>query len=279
MNLKFEERENMQPVHQKIVLSAILMTCALLGFTGTSLARSGQFYFGITATGEWLETSYDKTVDNTDPSNDLPRKGEIYRGKDSIDGTAYGAGILAGYRVLIGEGNFFISSEIDAALHGDKVEGTFSGAGTSEGRNQLGENWPERWSFEKKRSYGLTLRLGGSPELLQTYKTNLYAAAGVRLVQTKFNADYTGCPVPTPCTSPDDFESGTLSRDPNLTAWTGGMGLEKMIGEKLAVRSEIRYTIYEKENWVSFANERKIRVPAEIDTNETSLSISLIWYP
>lgn len=266
----------MQPTCQKIILSAVLMMCALLGFTDNSLARSGQFYFGITATGEWLETSYEKTVDNTAPSNDLPTKGEIYRNKDSIDGTAYGAGILAGYRVLLGEGNFFIGSEIDAALHGDKVEGTFDGAGDSMGRNQLGENWPERWSFEKKRSYGITLKVGGSPEFLQTYKANIYAIAGVRLVQTEFKANYTGCFVRTPCT--DNFTSGTLSRDPNLTAWTGGIGLERMMGEKLAIRSEIRYATYEKENWVNFAEERKIRVPAEIDSNETSLSLGLIWY-
>jgi len=265
----------------KIIFSTILILTilSLLGFANNSFARDGQFYFGITTAAEWLDTSYDKTVDNTDPSNDLPNKGNIYHDKDSTDGWVYGFGILAGYRMPIGQSGVFISGEIDAATHNSKVEGRLNGEGTSEGRNQLGENWPENWNFQKNQSYGLTLKLGGSPEFLQLYEADLYAIAGVRLLQTEFNANYTGCEVPTPCTSADDFTSGTLSQDQDFIAWTGGVGLEKIIGEKLAIRGEIRYTIYEKENWVTLFNEEKIRVPAEIDNNEGSLSLSLIWYP
>lgn len=165
----------------KIIFSTILILTilSLLGFADNSFARNGQFYFGITTATEWLDTSYDKTVDNTDPSNDFPNKGNIYHDKDSTDGWVYGFGILAGYRMPIGQSGVFISGEIDAATHNGKVEGRLNGEGTSEGRNQLGENWPENWNFQKEQSYGLTLKLGGSPEFLQLYEADLYTIAGV----------------------------------------------------------------------------------------------------
>ncbi len=266
----------------KLIFSTtlILTILSLLGLTDSSFARSGQFYLGITTTAEWLDTSYDKTVDNTDPSNDLPpeRRGRIYRDKDSTDGWVYGLGISAGYRIPIWYSGVFISGEIDAVLHDGRVEGRLNGAGDSEGRNQLGENWPENYNFQKNQSYGLTIRLGISQDLIPLYESNIYAIAGVRLVQTEFNADYTGCQRVTTCTTADDFTPGTLNQDQDLIAWTGGIGMEKSVGGKVAIRGEILYTLYEKEDWLTLASEERIRIPAEIDSDEAKLSLSFIWY-
>ncbi len=268
-------RQNYKRTFSTIVILTIL---SLLGLTDSSSARSGQFYLGITTTAEWLDTSYDKTVDNTDPSNDLPNQGRIYRDNDSTDGWVYGLGISAGYRIPLWYSGVFISGEIDAVLHDGRVEGRLNGAGMSEERNQLGENWPENYNFQKNQSYGLTIRLGISQDLIPLYESNIYAIAGVRLVQTEFNADYTGCELPTTCTTADDLTPGTLNQDQDLIAWTGGIGMEKSVGGKVAIRGEILYTLYEKEDWLTLASEERIRIPAEIDSDEAKLSLSFIWY-
>ena len=128
-------------------------------------------YVGISGAMERLELFYEKTVDNTDPRNTSPSRGQVHRADDTAAGATYGVGFLAGYRLPLGAGGTYLSPEVDLSLHGGAVSGYIEGAGLSEGRNQLGESWPEDWSFEERRSYGLTVRLGGR---------NLGAGDGVR---------------------------------------------------------------------------------------------------
>ena len=127
---------------------------------GPAPAEGGDFYVGLTGSGERLGVLYDKTVDNTAPNNISLNPGEVFRADDSATKAAFGYGFLAGYRVPLGLTGIFVAGEGDMAYHRGAVIGRLPGLGTSEGRNQLGEVWPEDWSFDKDRSIGFTLRLG-----------------------------------------------------------------------------------------------------------------------
>ena len=157
----------------------------------------------------------------------------MYRADATAGGAAFGAGFLAGYRLPLGVGGVYLSPEADVTFHDGAVRGRFEGAGFSEGRNQLGESWPEDWSFEEKRSYGVTARLGAG--------IGSDASVYGRLEAT-FSADYTACFNATLCTA-DEFVTGTDIHDEAFTGWTGGAALEKRLGNT-SMRGELRYTDY-----------------------------------
>lgn len=123
----------------------------LWGPMGTASAQEGGPYVGVTGMTERPEVFYEKTVDNTDPRNTSPSRGQVYRADDTAAGAAYAAGFLAGYRLPLGAGGAYLSPEADLTLHGGAPRGRFEGAGFSAGRDQLGESWPEDWSFEERR--------------------------------------------------------------------------------------------------------------------------------
>ena len=106
-------------------------------------AQEGGLYVGVTGLVERLNGFYEKTVDNTDPRNMSPSRGHVYRADDSAAGTAYGVGFLTGYRFPLGPSGVYLSGEADLTTGGGAVRGRLEGAGFSEGRNQLGEGWPE----------------------------------------------------------------------------------------------------------------------------------------
>ena len=243
--------------------------------TDTALAQGSRFYVGVPVTAERLNVFYEKTVDNTDPRNISPSKGRIYRADDSSVGTAGGVGFLAGYRVPLGPSGVFVSGEGDVTFPGGAVQGHFEGSGPSESRSQLGENWPEDWSFEKNRSYGVTIRLGaGMPALLGL---SVYALAGLRRLDATLNADYVGCFSSELCTSAEEFTSGTFKYDEDFTGWTTGGGLEKRLGNA-AVRGELRYTDYRSAGRVVPYDDLGIKVPIGLEADGVGLLVSLLWY-
>ena len=262
-----------------VLLASVIM--ASPSVVGTALADSGRFYLGITGTPEWLDTSYRKTVDNTSPLNMTSQSGKVNRERDSADATGYGFGLLAGYRwPLLDQGRLFLDSEFDIAFHGESTRGRLKGIGESEGRNQMGESWPDDWSFAKNFSYGLTFKLGTSPQFLQTMigDSSIYALAGVRRVATRFRVHFHGCLTLEWC-QPDEFTSGANTHNENFTAWTSGAGLEKMFGSRLGLRGEVRYTGYLAEDWVSFnLKDEGVFVPVRVDNDEVNLSLTLAWY-
>lgn len=247
--------------------------------TGTAFAEEGRFYVGVTVPVERVDASYDKTVDNTRSRN--PRSGRVFHDNDSDDTFAYGIGFLAGYRIpLTEEDGFYLSGELDLAFHGGQAKGQLPGVGDSPGRNQPGESWPDRWSFEKDRSYGFTLKLGGSPGVLRSWDTSLYVLGGIRLIQAQFTNHYRGCLALVNCTSTGqaEFVSGTDSRDLDYTAWTYGAGVEKMLSEHLGLRIETRYTQYNSKRWAEWFSDVGVSVPTRIDADEVGLLMSLAWY-
>ncbi len=260
------------------VTLAILLTL-MTTQTPTAFAQQGRFYVGVTVPVERLDTSYEKTVDNTDPRNQVPepRRGQVFHDKDADDTFAYGIGFLAGYRIPLTGDGYYVSGEVDLAFHGGQVKGQLRGVGTSAGRNQPGESWPDRWSFEKDRSYGFTLKLGGSPGVLRSWDTSIYVLGGIRLIQAQFANHYNGCLLPRTC-SPEELTAGTSSRDLDYTAWTYGAGVEKMLSEQLGLRIETRYTRYNSKRWVEWFNDVGVNVPTRIDADDVGLLMSLAWY-
>ncbi len=266
------------------VTVAILLTVpGTLARTGAAFAEGRGFYIGMTVPVEYLDASFQKTVDNTAPDTRVPepRRGRVFQDEDSANTPVYGIGLRAGYRLPLSESGLYLGGEVDIALHGGTVEGQLEGMGTSTGRNQLGESWPDPWSFEKDRSYGFTVKLGGNPGALRSWDASLYALAGVRRIEVRFTTRFNGCMDPVPCSSADgtpDFTSGTDSRDQNFLAWTAGIGMDKMLGEHLVLRAETRYTRYGTERWITLFDDVVVRVPAGVNAAAVSLLLSLAWY-
>ena len=245
---------------------------------GAAPAEGGDFYVGVTGSGERLDVLYDKTVDNTSPSNISLNRGEVFRADDSAVKAAYGYGFLAGYRVPLGLTGVFVGGEFDLAYHGGAVTGRFEGLGTSEGRNQLGEIWPEDWSFDKDRSFGFTLRLGaGIPVVGPGLGPSVYGLVGLRRLKAGFRSDSTGCLNPVPCTEAGEFTSGTDRFDENFIGWTTGGGVEKKLGN-IAIRGEVRYTDYGSAGRIIPFEDLGVTVPLSLEASGISMRVGLLWY-
>ena len=257
-------------------LRVCLLAAALWGASAAATASDGGFYAGVSGIAERIDASYDKTVVNTPPS---PRGNRVFSDGDSADDWKFGHGFLAGYRLPLAKSGFFLSGEIDAKFHDVAARGRLAGAGDSDRRNQLGESWPDGWQLAKDKSYGLTLKLGFRPRFSWPGlgEASLYALAGVRRVEAEFGVDYEGCFRPAPPCTPAEFQKGSLRRDEEFVAWTGGLGLEKPFGESLALQGEVRYTGYAAEDWLSFDLDG-IKVPAELDGDDLDFSLNLVWY-
>ena len=264
-----------------ITLAMLLALPVISVQANTAFAHEGHlWYIGLTVPVERVNASYDKTVDNTEASN--PRRGQVLQDNDSDDTFAYGIGFLVGHRIplLTKEDGFYLSAELDLAFHGGQAKGQLPGVGDSPGRNQPGESWPDRWSFEKNRSYGFTIKLGGSPGVLRSWDTSVYVLGGIRLIQAQFQNHYRGCLHVVNCTSTTqpEFVSGTDSRNLDYTAWQYGAGVEKMLSEHLGLRVEARYTQYNSKRWVELFSDVGVRVPTTIDADDVGMLMSLAWY-
>ena len=257
---------------KRLVTLGLLAGGGLAGLADAAFAQPGGLYAGVTGMAARPRVYYEKTVDNTHPGNVSRSRGRVYRADDTAAGAAYGAGLLAGYRVPLGAGGVFLSPEADVAFHGGAVRGRFEGAGFSEGRNQLGEAWPEDWSLEAKRSYGLTLRLGAGVGS----DASVYGLAGLRRLEATFSADFTGCFDFTLCAA-DEFVSGTDVHDEAFTGWTAGAGVERRLGST-SIRGEVRYTDPGSSERVVPYDELAITVPLRLEADGIGALVSVIWH-
>ena len=197
-----------------------------LGPTEPAAAQDRRgFRFGIAIPVERTEITYEKAVDNTNPGTlvPAPRRGNVFEDEGSASGPLAGLALLAGYRWPLGGGTF-LSAEADFAFHRGTLEAQLEGSGTSPSGRQLGEVWPDDWSFEKRRSFGVTLRLGGSPGGLGSRDESVYVLAGLHRVAAEVTVNWHGCLSPIPCT-PDRFTSR-----PGLPCVDDGRGVRKRTG-------------------------------------------------
>ena len=253
----------------------------IFGVSGNAVAQSGSFYIGTSAGVERTSIEHSKTVDSSElPANYL-QSGKIYSTSDSASETGFGGGLFLGYRLNLDPGGtFYLGVEIDGQFHGGTVSGTLPGDGESDGRNQYGEAWPDEWSLERKNSYGVTLMFGASPPSLVSLLgpgAGIYVLGGARRVDTELNVDFNGCLIGDRHCGPGEYTSGTNSYDETFYAWTAGGGLEKMIGDKIGIRGEVRYTQYGKEDRETFP-DLHVKVPTSLDGSETGFSVRAVVY-
>lgn len=262
--------------------AAGLGAASLLFLAGASLAQERGFYAGYTASAEQFDATFSKSVDNTDPDTLVPepRRGMVFHDTSSADTFDLAAGFLAGYRAPLGDAGAYLSTEIDVTFHSGEPDGQLSGVGTSAERKQLGESWPDTWSLDKRRSYGLSLRLGFRPESLQSRDMSFYLLGGVRLFKARFSTTFEGCLTAEPC-SPSEYVSGTDGRDVDPIATTWGLGLEKRFGSgdyarRIALRFEATYSRYGDESWVADFPDVRVTVPSTVEAEGVGVTVSMV---
>lgn len=241
-------------------------------------AQSGGFRAGVLVPMERVKATLGKTVDNTAPNTLVPppRRGTLVMDESSANAWASGIGAFLGYRAPLGGSGFQMGARVEAALHFAAVDGQLAGVGESPGRNLLGESWPDQWTFERKRSYGLTVEIGGSPGALASMDATVFLLGGIRLAQVELTNRFNGCMSPAGC-APSEFVSGTDTRDLNHQAFTFGVGVEKGLGEGLGLRIEASHTPYCDEQWTAQFTEVGVSVPTVLDAGETGLKVGVVW--
>lgn len=284
-------------------LSGILICTAFLaGAPAPAAAFQEGVYIGVSAAAEDLDVSTFKTVDNTPDGNMALSRGKIFTERDSDTKTAGGFGFVLGYQGPLHHGSLYWSGEINLAYHGGKARGRLEGTEDVAARKtyndandpdlpafsvgpQVGENWPERWTFEKDYSYGVTLRLGGRPEFLTSAlgpDAGLYVLAGVRRVEAEYVNTGVGCfeTPPALCAAEGDFGAGEVRTDRDYTAWTLGMGVHAALAEQVGLQIETYYMDYDSESLVQLDGTEDLRVRAvhEPDAEEIGLRMRLLRY-
>ena len=255
-------------LHVARACASILVISILAGMAADVGAEPGRFYAGVGLSADFQDVRYQKSV-HTANSKRGP-----YGASD--DETAYGFGVLAGYRWPLGSG-LYLSGELDVARHSEKLHGNLQGTG-----RLYGQVWPENWSFEKDYSYGLTLKLGGA---FNGSDLELYALAGVRNIRAKFAITETGCADPNQtdlaqCAQNPGLVTGTVKRDRDYTAWILGAGIEKPLCETMGLQMEVRYADYRRESWDRLFKDdtTTATIPTGVSGNETSVALRLIRY-
>lgn len=243
-------------------------------------AGNGGFYLGLAFPLGQMSATMQKSVDNTAPNTLVPepRRGQVFEDKVSGDGLSYGVGVVAGYRLPFSGGAYFLDAAAELETHGGDVEAQFAGVGVSPERKQLGESWPDRWTLGKETSYGMTLRLGGSPGGLRARGISLHVLAGVRFAGAQFTNHYDGCFTTDPC-DPSQFVSGQEDRDMDFTVWKSGIGLEKTLSERVAFRVEANYSIYAREEWITEFDDVVVTVRSSMKASEAGLTAGLLLRP
>jgi len=263
-----------------LVLAAIGAPAGLAGQADEGSAGNGGFYLGLTLPLGQLGATMQKSVDNTAANTRVPepRRGQIFKDEVSGDALSYGIGLAAGYRLPFSGGRYFLDAAVDVESGGGAVEAQFAGVGVSPERKQLGESWPDRWNLGRGTSYGVTLRLGGSPGSLQSRGISLHLLAGVRLAGAQFTNHFDGCFTTEPC-APAEFRSGREDRDMDFTVWRSGIGLEKALTERIALRVEASYSAYAREEWTTHFDDVIVTVRSSMKASGAGLAAGLLLRP
>ena len=244
----------------------------LTAFAATTAAADDGLYLGIAGSAAFYDVDYHKGVDSRHPGNLSPNAGTVIFASDSADDTTWDAGLLLGYR--IGLGPLDLDIEGDIVTHSGEASGRLPGAGSSPGRNQVGEVWPENWSLAKDRSYGITARLGAP---LPMFGADISAFVGVRRLDATFRTSYTGCLLVGGC-SPEEFVDGRERHDEEYDAWVAGVAVEKSLGP-IGIRGELRYTDHGSSKRTVAFDEVAVTVPVDLESGEIGVGVSLVWRP
>lgn len=294
----------MDKVNQSATLLRGILVCTVFLASAPAPVAAAQegVYIGISAAAEDLDVSVFKTVDNTPDGNMALSQGKIFTERDSDTKTASGFGLVFGYQCPLHVGSLYWSGEINLAYHSGKARGRFEGTEDVAARKayndahdpdlpafsvgpQVGENWPERWTFEKDHSYGVTLRLGGRPDFLTSAlgpDAGLYVLAGAHRVEAEYVNTGTGCfeVPPALCASEEEFGASAVRTKRDYTTWTLGVGVHAPVAEQVGLQIETYYRDYDSESLVQLDGTEDLRVRAvhEPDAEEIGLRMRLLRY-
>ena len=160
--------------------------------------------------------------------------------------------------------------EADLAFDNEAVGSQFQGIGESAGRNQLGESWPDRWMYDSDRNVGVSVKLGFSAGPLRAWNASCYALAGLRRIDGTFSTRFNRCLSPTPCSSAPDtpnFVSGPDNRDLYFQGSLFGIGFDRRVRQRDAVRLELRHTQYDDQSRVAPFGDVGETVPAHLSVS------------
>ena len=183
---------------------------------------------------------------------------------------SYGPGLLAGYRHPVVDNAPYLAVEADVAFDNEAVDNQFQGIGESAGRNQPGERWPDRWMYVCDRNVGVSVRLGFSAGPLRAWNACFYALAGLRRIDGTFSTRFNRCLSPTPCSSgahTPNFVSGTDSRDLDFQGSLFGIGFERRVRQRVAVRLELSHTQFDDQGRVAPFDDVGVTVPAHLSAS------------
>ncbi len=274
----------------------LAFTIALAFTPGLSSAMDDGFYIGLSASADNLDAALSKTTGNTHPGNMTPSRGQVFHSRDSDSNTGSGFGVVAGYQCPLHYGNLYWSGELSLAYHSGKARGQLpwnrdasaraAGGASDPDWAQSGEGWPDAWTFEKDRSYGLSLRLGGQPDFLTAAlgeDSGLYILAAIHRIQAELNLSYEGCSADGGCPNgmeDEHYSRGTSKEERDYTAWTFGAGIHTSVAEQVALQVEAYHTEYEKEAFhlIDGSREPHVAISQGVDARETGLRLRLLKY-
>ena len=105
------------------IVTSLCLCLAALALMKVADANEG-IYVTDAIIAEFVDASYTKTVDNTNPRNVSTQKGKVNRAESDSSGGISGFGYVFGFRKLLGSGGFFLSGEFDVLLfHEGRVYG------------------------------------------------------------------------------------------------------------------------------------------------------------
>ena len=251
--------------------AVVCVVFASVGMATPTLAEEG-YFVGVSVVAALYDATYDKTVDNTAAHNtSMLFAGQRLHAEDSADSVTYDAGVLIGYRGSLGP--LFYSIEGDLMTHRGTTSGHLEGVGTTAGRDQVGESWPEDWKLVKDKSYGLTARIGGQLPIIDT---TAYMLAGIRRVDADFSRSYRGCLLLERVCTPTDLETGVEFFDEKFNAFSVGAGIEQPL-DRVVVRAELRYVFHGSAAQLALFEDLGVRVPTRLEASEIGLGVSVLW--
>ena len=262
--------------HVQIVRFSLSLALACVAVA--TPAAGGDFYIGASGAADGLDVLYEKVIDNSSPENATASRGQRLADESSAEKLTYSYGFLAGYKLPLSMTGVYLSLEADMLRHSGVAAARLAGTGASTDNNQLGEVWPEDWSFGQERSYGITGRIGtGIPLIGRGLGPSLYGLVGVRRLRAGFRSDYTGCPTATPCTEPSEFMEGSDSFDETFSGLTYGAGIEQKLG-LISVRGEVRVTRYSNSSRVVSFDDLFVSAPLDFEPSTLSFGLALVFY-
>ena len=166
---------------RRFFAAAVLLTLFLTAGTARRAANAAEGgYAGIAVEHSSVRVDYAKSV-----GIDLP-PASYREAEDDARDAIHSLRAFAGYRRML-PGRFYLSGEVEAALHPEGGVSGFLERGTGTEDRDV---WPGAWAFEKRSDFGFNVKAGYAPESLDFLGAgrSLYLLAGMRRLEARVEA-------------------------------------------------------------------------------------------